>query len=113
MTSQVAKLKKLRSELTILITRHRRTRTWFWRTGAASLTGAGLWILIYYFASNNAGVKETLAIIIGAFLMWILFLWAFLLLRKLNRLTQEVRKLESQLVDMLTQQGIRPDDETV
>ena len=86
MASQMTKLKKLRYDLKILVIRHRRTRAWFWRTGLASLAGAGLWILIYYFASNNAGVKETLAIIVGAILMWILFLWSFLLLRKPNRL---------------------------
>ena len=44
--------------------------------------------------------------------MWILFLWSFLLLRKLNRLTDEVRKIEGQLADMLSKQSIRTDDET-
>jgi hypothetical protein len=112
MDFHISKLEKLRSDLKVLVKRHRRTRAWFWRTGMASLAGAGLWIIIYCFASDNAGVKETLAIIVGAILMWTLFLWAFLLLRKLNRLTEEVRKIEAQLVDMLSQDGARPDDET-
>jgi hypothetical protein len=47
------------------------------------------------------GVTESLAIIIGAFLMWILFLWSFFLMRKLNRLTDQVKKLEDQLLALL------------
>lgn len=112
MEFSISRLEKLRSDLTMLVTRHRRTRAWFWRTGKASLVAAGLWITIYYFASDKPGVKETLAIIIGAILMWILFVWAFLLFRKLSRLTEEVRKIESQLVDMLSREGARPDDES-
>jgi hypothetical protein len=34
------------------------------------------------------------------------------LFRKLNKLTQEVRKIESQLVEVLSKEGARPDDET-
>ncbi len=91
-------IEQLRSNLTALIARHRRTRVWFWRTGIASLAAAGLWILIYSFASTNVGIKETLAIIIGAILMWLLFLWSFLLLRRLNRLTAEVKHIEKRLI---------------
>lgn len=101
MKSNPSDLEKLRAELEALILAHKRTRKWFWRTGTSSLVAAGLWILIYYFASDNVGVKETLAIIVGAILMWILFLWAFLLLRKLNRITDQVRRIENRLVQTL------------
>ncbi len=100
MSSEVQNLEKVRSDLATLISRHRRTRAWFWRTGISSLVAAGLWIIIYQFASDNAGVKETLAIILGAALMWILFGWAFFLLRKLNLLTQEVKGLERKLASL-------------
>ncbi len=98
MPIRVTPLEQLRIDLKKLVTRHRRTRAWFWRTGTASLAAAGLWIVLYSFASDNAGVKESLAIIIGAILMWSLFIWAFFLLRKLQRLTIEVRKIERQLI---------------
>lgn len=109
MDNEVKEVEQLRSDLTVLVCRHRKTRRWFWRTGAASLTGAGLWILIYTFASENAGVKESLAIIVGAFLMWLLFLWAFLILRKLNRLTQEVREIEKKLIEQIAAEQDRVD----
>ncbi|MDJ0765125.1 MAG: LapA family protein [Myxococcota bacterium] len=109
MISQAPHPEQLRSDLTKLINKHRRTRTWFWRTGTASLVSAGLWIVIYTIASKEAGVKETLAIIVGAILMWILFLWAFFLLRKLNRLTAQVRRMEKQLIDVLIAKDSRSD----
>ena len=65
------------------------------------MAGAALWIIIYIVASEDAGVKEQLAIMIAAVLMWILFLWAFLLFRKLSKLTQEVRRIEKKLVDVM------------
>jgi Na+/melibiose symporter-like transporter len=97
MESRVTDMEKVRSDLAVLIARHKRTRAWFWRTGIASLVAAMLWIIIYKFASENAGVRETLAILVGAVLMWILFGWAFFLLRKLNAITAQVKKLEKKL----------------
>lgn len=108
----VVQLEQIRADLNVLIARHQRTRSWFWRTGAASLVAAGLWIVISIFASKNEGVKESLAIIIGAFLMWLLFLWAFMLLRKLNRLTVEVKKLEVQLIERMSVERFDKDDST-
>jgi len=106
MTIGANELERLRLELKTLVERHRRTRAWFWRTGISSLAAAGLWITIYIFASDNAGVKESLAIIIGAFLMWLLFLWAFFLLRKLNRLTGQVKTLEQRMIRLLQGSGL-------
>ena len=94
-------LEQLRLDLKVLINRHRRTRRWFWRTGSASLAGAALWIVMYFAGSDEAGVHEKLAIIVGAILMWILFLWAFLLFRKLSRITQEVKSVEKKLMDVM------------
>jgi hypothetical protein len=101
MPSRSTQQEQIRSSLATLIQTHRTTRIWFWRTGAAALTAALLWILIYLLAPDNMGVTESLAIIIGAFLMWILFLWSFFLMRKLNRLTDKVKKLEDQLLALL------------
>ena len=101
MPSSATKLEQIRSDLARLIQSHRTTRVWFWRTGIAALTAAFLWILIYLLAPNNKGVTESLAIIVGAFLMWILFLWSFFLMRKLNRLTDQVKDLEDQLLALL------------
>ncbi|MCP4603219.1 MAG: hypothetical protein GY847_22340 [Proteobacteria bacterium] len=112
MSSPVSQFEKLRSDLLVLVIRHRRTRTWFWRTGAASLAAAGLWIIIYTFAADKAGVKETLAIIVGAILMWLLFLWAFFLLRKLNRLTDEIRRIEKRLIEQLSAGSLSIEDDT-
>jgi hypothetical protein len=92
-------LEQLRTDLLTLVARHRRTKIWFWRTGAAALVAAGLWIILYIFGSEQAGVKEQLAIMIGAALMWLLFLWSFFLLRKLGHITIEVRKLEGKIID--------------
>ena len=103
-------LEQLRLDLKVLINRHRRTRRWFWRTGSASLAGAGLWIVIYIFAREDAGVKESLAIIVGAILMWTLFLWAFFLFRKLSRLTQEVRHIERKLMDVMVSREVGLDN---
>ncbi|MCP4198455.1 MAG: LapA family protein [Proteobacteria bacterium] len=101
MVSRSTQLEQLQSNLALLIQTHRATRIWFWRTGAAALAAAFLWILIYLLAPDNMGVTESLAIIIGAFLMWILFLWSFFLMRKLNRLTDQVKNLEDQLLALL------------
>jgi hypothetical protein len=101
MISRPTKQEQLRSDLATLIQSHRNTCIWFWRTGIAALAAAFLWILIYLLAPDNMGVTESLAIIIGAILMWILFLWAFFLMRKLNRLTDQVKDLEDQLLALL------------
>jgi O-antigen/teichoic acid export membrane protein len=101
MPSRSTQQEQIQASLAALIQTHRTTRIWFWRTGAAALTAAFLWILIYLLAPDNMGVTESLAIIIGAFLMWILFLWSFLLMRKLNRLTDQVKKLEYRLLALL------------
>ena len=103
-------LEQLRLDLKVLINRHRRTRRWFWRTGSASLAGAGLWIVMYMVTSEDAGVKEKLATLVGAILMWILFLWAFLLFRKLNRLTHEVRQIEKQLMAVMVSKEVGLDN---
>ena len=95
-------LDHLRLKLMTLIHQHHRTRTWFWRTGIAALTAAGLWILIYILAGDNLGVRESMAIIVGAILMWILFLWSFFLMRKLQRITDEVKEIERQIRASMT-----------
>jgi hypothetical protein len=101
MPSSATKQKQIQSTLATLVQTHRATRIWFWRTGIAALTAAFLWIVIYLLAPDNMGVTESLAIIVGAFLMWILFLWSFFLMRKLNRLTDQVKDLEDQLLALL------------
>jgi Na+/melibiose symporter-like transporter len=92
----------LHSNLERLILKHRNTRAWFWRTGLASLLAAFLWIIVFAFAPDNIGVRESFAIIIGAILMWILFLWSFFLRRKLARLTMQVKQMEEQLTRSLS-----------
>ena len=98
MTMRVEEYEQTRTELARLIGRHKRTRTWFRRTGISSLIAAGLWIIMYNLASDVNAPRETLAVILGAGLMWGLFTWAFFLLRKLNVITAEIRQLERKLV---------------
>ncbi len=105
MSSNTNEFEKTRLEMAKLIATHRRTRTWFWRTGVSSLAAAGLWLIMYSAISEKARVKETLAILVGAALMWLLFLWAFLLLRKLNRLTQRIKGLEKKIDTILRTDG--------
>ena len=88
---------KTRKELATLIGKHRRARAWFWRTGISSLIAAVLWIVMYNIAADSNAPKETLAVIGGAALMWILFIWAFFLLRKLNIITSDIRRLERRM----------------
>ena len=102
MSSNVNDFENIRTELQHLIIRHKRTRAWFWRTGISSLAAAGLWLIMYNYSPDNASVKETLAIIVGAALMWILFFWAFLLLNKLKRLTAKIKKLEKKIAVILS-----------
>ena len=102
MSSNVNEFENIRTELQTLIARHRRTRAWFWRTGVSSLAAAGLWLIMYNYSPENASVKETMAIIVGAALMWILFSWAFFLLRKLNRLTAKIKTLEKKIALILS-----------
>jgi hypothetical protein len=97
MSSSAQEFERLRTELQVLVARHKRTRAWFWRTGISSLAAAALWLIMYNVSPEHAGVKETLAIIVGAALMWVLFSWAFFLLRKLNRLTVKIKGLEKKL----------------
>ncbi len=101
MSSNVNDFESIRTELQHLIIRHKRTRAWFWRTGISSLAAAGLWLIMYNYSPDHAGVKETLAVIVGAALMWILFSWAFFLLRKLNRLTAKIKDLEKKIAAIL------------
>lgn len=108
MSSNTNEFEKTRLEMAKLIASHRRTRTWFWRTGISSLAAAGLWLIMYNSISEKARVKETLAILVGAALMWILFLWAFLLLRKLNRLTLKIKGLERKIDTILRASGGSP-----
>ena len=97
MFSKTEEFEKIRKELSLLVVKHKKTRVWFWRTGISSLTAAGLWIVMYNVASEKANVKETLAIILGAALMWILFTWAFFLLRKLHVLTATIKQMERKM----------------
>jgi hypothetical protein len=109
MSSNTNDFEKTRTEMAKLIASHRRTRRWFWRTGISSLAAAGLWLIMYNSVSEKARIKETLAILVGAALMWILFLWAFLLLRKLNRLTLKIKGLERK-IDAILRTGDRSPD---
>ena len=88
---------KTRKELAKLIGRHRRARIWFRRTGISSLVAAALWIVMYNLAEDSITPRETLAVMLGAALMWILFIWAFFLLRKLNLITADIRRLERKM----------------
>jgi hypothetical protein len=105
------KLPQLQAELKTLLQSHHTTNIWFRRTGAAALAAAGLWILIYLFAQDNIGVKKSLAIIVGSILMWLLFVWAFFLLRKLNRITARVRRLEVQLIALIANEDANKKNE--
>ena len=109
MSSSEQDFEKIRTELQILVARHKRTRAWFWRTGISSLAAAALWLIMYNVSSDQAGVKETLAIIVGAALMWVLFSWSFFLLRKLNRLTVEIKGLEKKMDVILNTEGVPGD----
>ncbi len=100
-------LEQQRLGLKVLIHQHRKTKRWFWRTGMASLVGACLWLATYFFASGEADIIETLAITIGAFIMWVLFLWAFWLLKKLRTITSKVWKAEKQLRQAISRSIIR------
>jgi hypothetical protein len=109
MSSNTNEFEQTRLEMAKLIASHRRTRTWFWRTGISSLAAAGLWLIMYSSISERARIKETLAILVGAALMWMLFLWAFLLLRKLNKLTLRIKGLERKIDTLLRTGGRSPD----
>jgi len=98
-------IESTRQRLSELVVLHRRTRAWFWRTGLAALAGAAIWIAIYLFSSGSVSVKSSLATLLGAFLMWILFFWSFFLLRKLNRITEEVQRVQQALIRMLAAAG--------
>ena len=98
MTLPAEEYEQTRTELAGLIERHKRTRNWFRRTGIASLVAAGLWIVMYNLTSDAGTPRETLAVIVGAGLMWCLFTWAFFLLRKLNGITADIRRLERKLL---------------
>ncbi len=102
MTTVASEIELIRSNISSLIEARKKARMWFWRTSISSLTAAGLWILIYVFASKNAGVKESLAIIVGAILMWVLFFWTSLLIIKLNRITAEIKRLERKFISLAT-----------
>ena len=106
MSLSTNEFEQTRLEMAKLIATHRRTRSWFWRTGISSLAAAGLWLIMYSSISDRARIKETLAILVGAVLMWALFLWAFFLLRKLNRLTRKIKGLEKK-IDLLLRGGSR------
>ena len=88
-----------RTLMAILIHRDTRTRIWFRRTGISSLAAAAMWIVMYNLASDTLAPRETLAVILGAALMWILFTWAFFLLRKLNVITTDIRRLERKMLE--------------
>ena len=62
------------------------------------MIAAFLWILMYLFAPDNMGVRDAIAIFVGAILMWVLFLWSFFLVRKLNRITRQVKDVEARLL---------------
>jgi hypothetical protein len=109
MFSKTDEFEKIRKELSMLVAKHRKTRVWFWRTGFSSLTAAVLWIVMYNAASEKANVKETLAIILGAALMWILFTWAFFLLRKLHILTATIKQMERKLDILITRETTNGD----
>lgn len=101
---------KNRIELAKLIARHGRARMWFWRTGISSLIAAALWILMYNLAADNNTFKVTIAVILGAALMWILFIWAFFLLRKINIVTAEIRRLEQKMDEFATDAAESPEN---
>lgn len=110
MFSKVDEFEKLRKDLSLLVAKHKKTRVWFWRTGISSLMAAVLWIIMYNVASEKATVKESLAIILGAALMWILFTWAFFLLRKLHVLTAAIKQMERQLDLLVARQDVNRED---
>ncbi len=99
MSTRREEYEKARTQMAHLIRRHTRTRIWFRRTGISSLAAAALWIVMYNFSSDTlVAPRETLAVILGAALMWILFTWAFFLLRKLNVITADIRRLERKML---------------
>jgi hypothetical protein len=110
MTSGRDSYEKTRQEMLRLIGRHQKTRMWFRRTGSASLVAAVLWIIMYNAMSEQAAVKETLAVILGAGLMWILFIWAFFLHRKLSIITADIRILERKMAEFVHASAIPPED---
>ena len=116
MASNTGEIERLKSDLTKLVTEQQKARIWFFRTGIASLIAAGLWILIYNFASERTGLqvsrlnKESLAIMLGAILMWILFIWAFFLQRKLSRIAAAAHTVEQKLVAILEESRSNPEN---
>jgi len=90
-----------RNELTSLIEQFKRTKAWFWRTGIAFLVASVVWLTMYSFMPKNANIVQSLALVAFGILMWILFLWAFSVSRKLKVITIKVKKLEEKLETML------------
>ncbi len=101
---------KTRQELKNLIIRHKRTRAWFWRTGASSLVAAALWIIMYNALSDQYTLTETIAVILGATLMWLLFAWAFFLFKKLNLIIEDIRRLERKLEEFTSFSSHSPEN---
>ncbi|MDD5308777.1 MAG: hypothetical protein PHU25_15795 [Deltaproteobacteria bacterium] len=95
-------IQTLQAELKTLVDVYRKTRVWFWRLGASSLAAAAAWILIWVKASRDVTPRSGLAIVFGSLLMWILFLWVGLVMRKLNRITTRMNDLHEILQKLLT-----------
>lgn len=110
MTSSRDNYEKTRQELARLIGQHQKTKVWFRRTGSSALAAAGLWIVMYNAMSDKIEVKETLAVILGAGLMWLLFIWAFFLHRKLNTITAGIRFLERKMDEFIDASAAAPED---
>jgi hypothetical protein len=94
-----------RREIGRLVEAHRKASFWFHRTGVASLTAAGLWIVLYCFAADKTDARDALAIMLGGALMWGLFGWSFFLLRKARRIAARVRSLQARLIRKVLEEG--------
>jgi hypothetical protein len=95
-------IQSLQAELKALIELYKRTKAWFWRVGASSLAAAAVWIFLWTRVARDTTQRGGLAIALGSVVMWILFLWSGLVMRKLNRITARMNALHETLQKMLT-----------
>ena len=94
-------IQDIQRQLKDLLELHQRTKAWFWRTGTASLAAAAAWLFMWNKASNETDLRTGLAVAVAAVLMWFLFIWAFMLLRKMSRVARQALDLKQSLERLL------------
>ena len=98
MTLNSEEQQQIHARLIKLVQLHENTRLWYWRTGLASLFAAAICIVGFVLLPDQAEFWPTVAIIVVTMVMWSLFLVAFRLQRKLDRILTEVKQVEKLLL---------------